>query len=184
MKITHKTSTQLIIQNSSTENFEILLTSIVLLILGLFIFIFPELSVSSEQRKEVSMSLTGMGAFLFLTWVIGGFTTWTFDKNDRYLTIVTSYLFIIKTSCKYSLIEINEVRLESDTDDGIKSFGIKIFTKENKEIFTGFFDYSGEVAIDLASQLSKFLNLPAENSPDHTSTLEARNVLDKLRGSD
>jgi hypothetical protein len=161
MKITHKTSTKLIIQNSSIENSVILLISIALLIIGLFIFISPELSINSEQRKEVSMSLTGMGAVLFMTWVIGGFTAWIFDNNDKYLTVVTSYLFVVKTSYKYSFAEINEVRLESDTDDGIKSFGVKIFTKENEEIFTGFFDYSGEVARDLASQISKFLNLPA-----------------------
>ena len=156
----------------------------VLLILGLFIFIFPRLSVNSEQQKEVSMSLTGMGAVLLLTWAIGGFTTWIFDKNDSHLTVITRYLFILETSCRYSLTEINEVRLESQTDDGIKSFGVKIFTKENKEIFTGFFDYSGAVARDLASQLSMFLNLPAGNSPGDTSTLEALSVLDKSRDID
>jgi hypothetical protein len=184
MKITHKTSTQLIVQNSFAENSGIFLISIALSIIGLFVFIFPELSVNSEQRKEVSMSLTGMGAVLLLNWAIGGFTTWIFDKNDSYLTVIISYLFILKISCKYSLNEINEVRLESQTDDGIKSFGVKISTKENKEIFTGFFDYSGEVTRDLVCQISKFLNLPAGNSLEDTSVLEDCSIFKKWRGND
>lgn len=184
MKIIEKTSTKLIFQNSFAENSGVFLISIALLIFGSLIFIFPELSVNSEQRKEVSMSLTAMGAILLLSWAIGGVTTWIFDKNDSCLTITTSYLFVLKTSYKYSLNEINKVRLESKIDDGIKSFGVKIFIKENKEIFTGFFDYSGKVARDLVSQLSNFLNLPAGNSPDNTSTLEDRSILDKLREND
>ncbi len=185
MKITHKISTRLIIQNSFSENYGILLVSIVLLIVGLFTFIFPELSVNSEQQKEVSMSLTGMGAVLLLTWAIGGFSTWIFDKNDSHLTIIIRYLFILKTSRRYSLTEINEVRLESQTDDGIKVFRVKIFTKENNHLITVFPNIlSGEVARDLASQLSNFLNLPVANSLCDTSTLEDRSLLDKLRGSD
>ena len=165
MKIIHKTSDQLIVKSSFTETSGIFFISIALLILGLFIFYFPEFSQNSEQKKEVFMSLTGMGAILLLTWAISGETTWIFDKNDSYLTVANSYLFIFKASNKYLLGEINEVRLESIEDDGIKSFGVNIFTRENQEIFTGFFDNSEEVARDLAREISKFLNLPAGNSP-------------------
>ena len=117
MKITHKTSAQLIVQNSFTETYGILLTSIIFLILGLVIFYSPQISQNSEQKQEIFISLTSMGAILFLTWAIKGDTTWVFDKDDSYLVVTTSYLFVFKILCKYSLTEINEVRLESIIDD-------------------------------------------------------------------
>jgi hypothetical protein len=165
MRIKHKTLTQLIIQSSFSESFGVFLTSVTLLILGLIIFYVPELSHNNNEQKEVSMSLAGMGAALLLGWAIGGSNTWMFDKNVDYFTVTTSYLFVFKRSYKCSLTEINEVRLESIIDDGIKSYGVKVLTKENKEFFTGFFDYSGEVAKDLASQLSKFLNISVQKYP-------------------
>ena len=100
MKIIHKTSTRLIVQSSFAESYGISLISIALLMLGLFIFILPELSGNSEQRKEVFISLTGMGAVGLLTWMTSGFTTWIFDKNDSYLTVAISHLFIFRNYYK------------------------------------------------------------------------------------
>jgi hypothetical protein len=165
MKIINKTSDRLIVQSSFAETSGILLISITLLTLGLVIFYFPELSHNSEEKKEVSMSLAAMGAAGLIGWTTTGFTTLTFDKNDGYLTVVTSHLFVLKKSWKYSLTEINEVRVASTTDDGITSFTIEILTKENKKVSTGFSSYSGEAVRDLASQISKFLNISVGNSP-------------------
>jgi hypothetical protein len=107
MKITRKTLTQLIIQDSFASTCGFFLTSIVLLIIGLVIFVFPELSHNTEERKEVSMSLTAMGAI--------GLTRrssmWKFDKDDSCFVVTSTYLLLLKRSRSYTLAEIKEVIL-------------------------------------------------------------------------